>query len=80
MPFFRGTAYENRTCPRRHILNHPDVTGPLALWRACDGKPGVEALRILSSHTVEAFAIVDAGRAAKIEDEYRQRESAKGGA
>lgn len=62
------------------MLDHPDITGPLALWRACEGKPGIEALRVLSSHTVEAFSVIDGARAAKLEDEYRQRETApKGG-
>jgi hypothetical protein len=48
------------------------VTGPLSLWRACEGKPGVEALRVLSSHTVDAFAVIDSGRAAKLTDDARQ--------
>jgi len=72
MAFFAGTEYETRTCPRRHLLNHPDVTGPLSLWRACEGKPGVEALRILSTHTIDAFSVIDAGRAAKMADDSKQ--------
>jgi len=52
------------------------VTGPLALWRACEGKPGIEALRVLSTHAVDAFSVIDAGRGAKMLDDARQRETA----
>lgn len=55
------------------MIDHPDVTGPLALWRSCEGKPGVEALRVLSTHAVDAFSIIDAGRAARIADDARQQ-------
>lgn len=72
MAFFAGTEHETRTCPRRHLLDHPDVTGPLSLWRACEGKPGIESLRTLSTHTVDAFAVVDSGRAAKMSDDAKQ--------
>jgi hypothetical protein len=71
MTFFSGTEYATRTCPRRHLIDHPDVSGPLSLWRACEGKPGIESLRTLSTHTVDAFSVIDAGRSAKIEDEAR---------
>lgn len=74
MAFFAGTEHETRTCPRRHLLRHPDVTGPLSLWRACEGKPGIEALRVLSTHAVDAFAVIDAGRGAKMDDDRRQAE------
>lgn len=74
MAFFAGTEHETRTCPRRHLLNHPDVTGPLSLWRACEGKPGIEALRVLSTHAVDAFSVIDGGRAAKMTDDARQAE------
>lgn len=69
-----GTPYENRTCPRRHLLDNPDVGGALALWRACEGKPGIGALRDLSTHAVDAFAVIDAGRAARMDDDAKQRE------
>ena len=72
MAFFAGTEHETKTCPRRHLLDHPDVTGPLSLWRACDGKPGIESLRTLSTHTVDAFSVIDSGRAAKMSDDARQ--------
>jgi hypothetical protein len=75
MVFFSGTEHETRTCPRRHILDHPDVTGPLALFRACEGKPGIDALRSLSSHAVDAFGVIDSGRAAKMADEAKTREA-----
>jgi hypothetical protein len=70
--FFAGTEYATRRCPRRHVRDHPDVTAALALWRSCDGKPGVEALRVLSTHTVDAMGIIDAGRAAKMESDAAQ--------
>lgn len=54
------------------MRDNPDVTAALTLWRACDGKPGVEALRQLSTHTVDAMAVIDAGRAAKIESDAAQ--------
>jgi hypothetical protein len=84
--FFAGTEHQTRRCPRRLLLDNPDVTGALALWRACDGKPGIDALRSLSSHAVDAFAVIDAGRAAKIksdsDDDERNRKAeaaARGG-
>ena len=48
------------------------MTAALTLWRACEGKPGVEALRQLSTHTVDALAVIDAGRAAKMESDAAQ--------
>ena len=54
------------------MRDNPDVTGALALWRACDGKPGVEALRVLSTHAVDALTTIDGGRAAKMESDMAQ--------
>ena len=74
--YFQGSEYESRTCPRRQLLENADVGAALTLWRACEGKPGTGALRDLSSHAVEAFAVIDQGRAAKIKsdlDEAEQR-------
>ena len=48
------------------------MTGALALWRSCDGKPGVESLRVLSTHAVDALAVIDGGRAAKMESDAAQ--------
>ena len=62
---FVGTEYVTRRCPRRHILDHPDVVGTLSLWRACDGKPGIAGLSALSPHTVDAFEVIAHGRAAR---------------
>lgn len=42
------------------------------MWRSCEGKPGVEALRALSTHAVDAFAVVDSGRAAKMQSDAEQ--------
>lgn len=72
MRWFQGSEHETRTCPRRHLIDHPDVGGALTLWRACEGKPGIAALRDLSSHAVDAFAVIDAGRAAKMADDAKQ--------
>ena len=72
MRWFQGSEHETRTCPRRHLIDNPDVGGALALWRACEGKPGIAALRDLSSHTADAFAVIDAGRAAKMADDAKQ--------
>lgn len=73
MRWFVGTPHETRICPRRHLLQHPDVGGALALWRACEGKAGVEGLRAMSTHAVAAFAVIDAGRAAKVEEDAKRR-------
>lgn len=75
MTWFAGTEHETRTCPRRHLIDNPDVGGALALWRACDGKPGIAALREMSSHTADAFAVIDSGRAARIESDERERQN-----
>lgn len=77
--YFAGTDYETRRCPRRHLLDSPDVGAALTLWRACEGKPGVGALRDLSTHAVDAFAVIDAGRAAKIESDMREARERRGG-
>jgi hypothetical protein len=71
--FFGGTEHATRRCPRRHLRDHPDVGGALALWRSCEGKPGVEALRALSTHAVDAFAVIDSGRAAKMASDAEQQ-------
>lgn len=73
MTWFAGSPHETRICPRRHILRNPDVSGALALYRACDGKPGVSGLREMSTHAVAAFAVIDAGHAAKLKDEMKRR-------
>lgn len=70
--FFTGTEYATRRCPRRHLRDHPDVSGALALWRSCEGKPGVEALRVLSTHAADALAVIDSGRAAKMQSDAEQ--------
>lgn len=70
--FFAGTEYATRRCPRRHLRDHPDVSGALALWRSCEGKPGVEALRVLSTHAADALAVIDSGRAAKMASDTEQ--------
>jgi hypothetical protein len=70
--FFAGTEYATRRCPRRHLRDNPDVGGALALWRACEGKPGVEALRALSTHTADAFVVIDGGRSAKMQSDAEQ--------
>ena len=75
MVWFAGTEYETKTCPRRHLIDNPDVGGALSLWRSCEGKPGVTALRDLSSHVVDAFSIIDAGRCAKIESDAREAQA-----
>lgn len=48
------------------MRDNADIGGALALYRACDGKPGVESLRVLSTHAVDAFAVIDGARAAKM--------------
>jgi hypothetical protein len=48
------------------------VSGALALWRSCEGKPGVEALRVLSTHAADALAVIDSGRAAKLASDAEQ--------
>ena len=69
MVFFAKTEHETRRCPRRHMRDNPDALAALAIWRSCDGKPGVEALRTLSTHAVDALSVIDAGRAAKSESD-----------
>ena len=81
-PWFAGTQYETDTCPRRHLLNNPDLVEAFSLHRACDGKPGVEGLKQLSQQAVTALAIIDDARAEKLEEDMKRAagEARNGGA
>ena len=69
--FFRGTPHAIKRCPRMVVDLNPDIGDVLALWRTCDGQPGISALRQLSSHALEGMAVVDAARAVRQRQEQQ---------
>lgn len=46
--------------------------GPLALWRATEGKVGAEAFSRLSSHAISAIDIISHAHSEKMEEHYKE--------
>jgi hypothetical protein len=49
------------------------VFDAIALWRTCEGKPGVAAAGTMTAQALEAFAVIDEARAAKMLEEAEAR-------
>lgn len=54
------------------MIENPDVGGPLALWRATEGKVGAEAFSRLSGHAISAIDIISHAHSEKMEEHYRE--------
>ena len=67
--YFAGERYETDTCPRRHLIDHSDVVAAFVLYRACDGKPGLDAADKLTGPALSALAIISDGHAAKMKED-----------
>lgn len=59
MEHFANTEHATRRCPRRHLLDHPDVIPVFALRRAVEGVDGLRRRKKLSAAAVEGLAVVD---------------------
>jgi hypothetical protein len=66
---FAKTEYETRRCPRRHLIDSPEIAQVLELYRSCDGKPGLDAHEKFSPHFFQAFSVIEAGKAKRFEAE-----------
>jgi hypothetical protein len=58
--FFAGTAVEMRRCPRRMVIDHPEVIPIMHLRRDLGGRLGVADKRQLSSQAVAGLREVEA--------------------
>lgn len=78
-PHFDGTAYETRTCPRRHYEANPDLWPLVKLYRSTEGKLDVDGMRTFSAVAAEALGIIDSALAYRLKDEAKQqaREAAR---
>lgn len=54
-------------------MEHPDVYDAIGLWRTCEGRVGIEGVERLTGQALEAMAVIDEARAAKLEEESRVR-------
>jgi hypothetical protein len=70
--YFAGTAYESDTCPRRQLINHPDLGEVFTLWRSCEGRPGIGALETLTCAALQCLDVINEARAAKTEEELNK--------
>lgn len=59
MVFFAGTPYEMQRCPRRQVLDHPDVVPVAALRRDLGGRLTPEDRARLSSQAVAGLRVLD---------------------
>lgn len=67
--YFPGTRHATDTCPRRHLIDHTDIVAAFQLYRACDGKPGLDGAEKLTQQALQALALIDDARAAKAKED-----------
>lgn len=56
---FPDTEHATRRCPRRQLLDHPDVIPLFALRRDVDGVDGLRRRKKMSAAAVEGLAVID---------------------
>ena len=71
--YHTGTDHEDDTCPRRRLIQNPDLTSALTLWRSCDGVPGLEALSRYSAQAVQALSVIASGTAHRALEDAQQK-------
>lgn len=69
---FAGTVNETRTCPRRLLLQNPDVVPLFALRRSCDGQVGLDGAQVLTSAALEGLDVIADAVAWRTDDDARQ--------
>lgn len=72
MEHYTGTPHATRTCPRRHLRDNADLAGVLALYRATEGRVGVDGGSKLSAHAVDGLAVLGDARAWYAEHEAKR--------
>lgn len=73
--FFSGSENVTRRCPRRHVIDNPDIQTVIQLWRITDGSVGVESLEKFSPHAFSALSVIDEGREAKRNSDDKERKA-----
>ena len=73
--FFSGTEFTTKRCPRRILINNPDVSPILELYRSCDGITQLPAHEVFTPHLFDAFSVIERGKAKKLEAELLQRKA-----
>lgn len=71
---FRGTPYETDTCPRRHLLENPELVDVFRLVRTVGDRPGIESIEVLTSRAFDALTVVDSSKAWRAEELAKERE------
>lgn len=54
-------------------MENPDIYDAIGMWRTCEGQAGIEGTERLTGHALEAMAVIDEARAAKLEEEMKVR-------
>jgi hypothetical protein len=57
------------------VIEHSDVMQALALYHACDGKPGVAFFDTHSSHAADAFSVIQSAQLARQKEQDIRAES-----
>ncbi len=77
MPHFKDTEYETRRCPRRHMLDHPDIIPLFALRRDVEGVSGRKQRKHYTAAAIEGLAVLDDAVAWRAEEARKEAEKGK---
>jgi hypothetical protein len=58
-------------------MQNPDVWEAVSLWRTCEGRTGIDGQTQLAPMAIEALAVIDEARAARLEEEAEQARAAR---
>lgn len=73
--FFAGTENATRRCPRRHIIDNPDIHTAIQLWKITEGTVGADSLEKFSPHVFSALSVIEDGREAKRNSDEKERKA-----
>ncbi len=59
VPHFKGTEHETRRCPRRHLLDHPDVVEIFGLRKQAEKADGLSLGERLTTAAIEGIETID---------------------
>lgn len=71
---FAGTEHATRRCPRRQLIDCPDVVQIFALRRDVEGLVGLDRRRRITGAAADALAVVDDAVHWKSEEDRKDAE------
>ena len=78
MEFFSDRPEVTDRCPRRHLLDNPDLSDAITTYRAHGGVPdsGARALQEMTSPALDALYVIESATSYRREQEDRERKAA----